>query len=412
MPDPSMHIPQAYALATGQAFNTTEKQVDDWGNTVRRQALRGDPFYLNPQGTNLLVSQILSRAFSNSQSTDHGNPSPEPKNGYYRSTQYFPAAYIPQAIGLRIGLWSKLSNDNTLQLARAVNFITYISLLGCAIFISPRGKIILTLVGLLPASVFMASSIMPDGLYIAVSSLIVALICRLLVDRNAISRSVFIVIVACSLWLLFSKVLYVIIALPLLLLPQNIIDIKKKISYSILLLASLILYLWWSAAYSGGFYAVNQKSNISNISLHPFTFCIMVTSNALKSTRNLAELPTVYTILFIIIITTIVAVSIYWLVHDYHECQNNSNAYLTLRYALIAATLFFIGMCAIYAFIALTWNNLADISIKKALQGLQGRYILPYIPLALFACVWRNANTSANSIQQRAITNIKVGDSQ
>ena len=383
LPDPTMHIPQTYALATGQVFNPTEFQTDEWGNHFRRQNLKGDSYYLEPDGNNSLLMNVISQIGKSNayHSEDNGS---QTVSGLYRSTQYFPASYIPQAVGMKIGMMLHMSHYKTLQMARGVNLLTFIAMVAFAIILLPRGKLLMLALGLLPMTVYTASSMMPDGLYFAASACMVAVAMYGLRSERRMSNGLYVFLIVISLWILLGKSLYLVAALPVLLLPKVVLSWKRKLGYVGVMCIGLVLYLLWSSAYSGGFFAANVADNKGYILHDPVHFVIVVLKNALHVYSELIIMPHGYWWVALAITVITVGSAVYGFVTDWKRERSN----FTVVYVASVVVSFFLGICAIYAFTALTWNDLSNMSQGIDLEGFQGRYILPLLPSAAFLSVW------------------------
>lgn len=98
---------------------------------------------------------------------------------YSTLATYPPVAYIPQAIG--VGL-SSLFTDKVIVLfytGRIVNLAVMIFLLWLAIRITPRGKLVIAIIGLMPMTLFVGASLSADAFTIGITALFAALLTRM-----------------------------------------------------------------------------------------------------------------------------------------------------------------------------------------------------------------------------------------
>ncbi len=183
MPDPNMHALGAYALASGQSFNETVPIRDEYGNERVAQVLEGEEsFLVLPECRNDLITTILSGGLANlydaqripqieasASSHDHIEIPFDLADvdgrdeGWGRSTQYFPLAWLPSAIGIKAAMTFGLSGYDAFQWGRVSNLIVYMGLMATAIALIPKMKPVLALLAIAPPAVFCASSLMCDG---------------------------------------------------------------------------------------------------------------------------------------------------------------------------------------------------------------------------------------------------------
>lgn len=91
---------------------------------------------------------------------------------------YGPAGYLPQAAAILTGRLLHLSVIHTFYLARLVNGAAFAVLGSLAIALCRRGKTLLLLLLALPMTGFLAASLSQDGLLIALSAVLAALLTR------------------------------------------------------------------------------------------------------------------------------------------------------------------------------------------------------------------------------------------
>ncbi len=94
-----------------------------------------------------------------------------------------PLAFLPQALGLRIGRFLHLSALGDLYLARLCNLVAAVFLLWLAIRIIPFGKTVLLIIGLLPMTIQQCASLSYDSLHIAACFLFIAYIMKLSISN-------------------------------------------------------------------------------------------------------------------------------------------------------------------------------------------------------------------------------------
>lgn len=90
------------------------------------------------------------------------------------SIAYPPLAYLPQALGIRIGIFFELSPLSLMYLGRLFNLMVWLTLAGLAVRRTPIFKWLLCLLALSPMSLFEAASLSKDPLINGASFLLIA----------------------------------------------------------------------------------------------------------------------------------------------------------------------------------------------------------------------------------------------
>jgi uncharacterized membrane protein len=122
----------------------------------------------------------------------------------FRNTAlYPPLTYAPQALAIVAGRAGGLSNLALMYLARLVNLAVFLLLMALAIRRFPRSPWFPAVVMLLPATMFLASSVSPDGVMVALCAVLV-------VETVRGDRPVW--LLATALWLGLTKPPYFLLA--------------------------------------------------------------------------------------------------------------------------------------------------------------------------------------------------------
>lgn len=403
IPDSDLHANSAYAFATGQILNPTYEETDQYGNQIKIQPITGDSIYLSRKGTqNALITDIIGNlAFvgsnvdpykKNQESVNNDSNTiitvPQSSVGN-RSNQYFPLIFLPQAIGVWIGIHTHAPPYTSWQLGRITNFIVYLLLFSLAIVLIPRGKFFLALIGCIPPTIFLASSLMADSLFISVSALFIALVFKAVGDNKAISRRIFISLVLLTVLLFFSKLVYVAEALLVLVLPRSILSTKRKIKFvGISMLISVPIYGLWSYFYAKTPAATNLQSNKDYIVHNTHQILRMIAKSIYYLYLRWKQLPPVFMYSsWAIIVATVIFIISTWYFSRYHAVAPKKHGFTTilgnLRYPLTAIIIAVVVLLLTYFSLLLTWTTLPPISYYAEIDGMQGRYLIPIIPLLL-----------------------------
>lgn len=391
-PDPNIHAYASYAVATGQIFNKTERRVDKQGNKIKIQHISGDSRFLDLQGChNALVVSILNETSSYDphieaqRAVDHlasGKEITLPSRTHpNRSNQYFPAIYLPQAIGIWIGLHTHQSPYQTWQLGRMSNLLLYIMLFSLAIAIIPRGKMFMAVIGALPHGMFIASSLMSDALFISLCAVFIALFMAITTRREQASRKEMIAISALTVLLFMCKIVYASLAILILVLPRRILSTKRKSLYlGVSAITAVVVYGTWSVLYSTTWADASISDNLRFMLHHPFRVLVTIAWNALREPLDLLRLGAP-SIMFVIIL------GLAWglLYHNSHlnpyKVTSTREFLSRYRYQITALLASLVLICLVYASMMMTWNSLPLMKIIDPIQGIQARYLEPFLPL-------------------------------
>lgn len=404
MPDPDLHVGTTYALATGQSFNHVETVHSADRGKIRLQILHGDSRYLNINqsgASNVLLDTELAGGASDETRFPAINPLAlqgtkqyNEQNALldsaerteitrpYRSNQYLFVQYIPQAIGMTIGLHTNAKPSKTFLLARISNFICYLLLFALAIAIAPAGKGLLALMGVLPVPVFCASGLMPDGNLCASIALFVAVSMRLMQSSKRLNVAQLIALIAGASLVAMNKYVYA----PIVLLPlfaSRAMSRKQRAIYmgsTIAIVAPVTL--WWQATHayicelSPGLY----EHNLKFFRAHMLKTVAGVTANVFITTFNCVRIDSVLVMTCIILLVAAV-----W---------SNGPRLMVSRNRVLAlnATVAFIIFCVLfltYFALFLTWTHMNTEVRMLAIGGMQNRYFYPLLPLLVIPFVYR-----------------------
>ena len=118
---------------------------------------------------------------------------------------YFPAIYLPQAIGLAVGKWAGWSLEKSYYLARFLALITATILILCAVNVYSPGVFALALLAI-PMTLFQLCSTGQDGIAIGLVMLVASLFMRITTDYEKIRRKHFITLCIATLILTTSRI--------------------------------------------------------------------------------------------------------------------------------------------------------------------------------------------------------------
>lgn len=204
----------------------------------------------------------------------------------------YSVSYIPSAIGILIARGLDLNFRHMFMLGKLFNLLMYVVLVTLAIRKTPYGKVLMTVVGMIPTMIFMAASYSYDPWVVGWSLLGYAYYIHVISDnRNDNNKSLIISAVCITIGCL-PKAVYFPLLIPLLFVGKKIIqnDKKRKIAKTavvfciMVLIGSFLLPMLMHGAGTGdvrGGADVNSAEQIRFILHHPVQY-FMIWLNFIK----------------------------------------------------------------------------------------------------------------------------------
>lgn len=322
------------------------------------------------------------------------------------ATNYTAVAYIPQILGAKIARALHLSFSNMLMLIKFMNLIVYLVVMAIAIKMTKVCKYALVCIALMPTSILQASSITYDGFVLCFVSLgVVLLINEIISDEEKINTKLLVAgMVAITVGSL-SKMVYAPLVMLALFIPNRKFSSKKSVIW--FKLGILAVCGWMLTTFvlptiasmispdvtatvdiRGG--DTNSGSQIGNIIGQPFNYAKELLSS-IFSFENFgisAETRDPYTIgnlmlmnyggtvvgpdKFAYVIMALIMILI---------CKNKEEKPLNVKTKLGVWGLIFIIVVLIWTAMYLAFTPVG----QKAIVGVQARYYLPILWLAIVA---------------------------
>ena len=393
IPDPDMHPLSTYALATGQSLNPVAKGKDTHGNTVKQQSIEGDSRLLTIPGfANVLIVESISRATQGDSSRETQQSADDVMADHIvvpdgthtnRSNAYFPLDYLPQAIGLKIAMLMNLRPYAQWQAARISNSILY-AIMGCiAIALLPRWKSLMALLLVIPPAAFVASSLMIDGMIVALSACMVAAA----EGKRVISLPYTAVLGVLAWALACEKPPYAFVSVAVLFLPSAVMTVRRKLEFvGIAAVLTGALYLPWSVLFGSSLAQVDVSHNVSVALSHP-VLTIGKIVHSMLFLGTFAYLPTWYVAMAAVLMVAWLAASVYTVKQHWTGRMTPALWVGRHRFLILALVIAAAEIAAFVLFVGLTWNDLASMSRFEVFEGIQGRYVLPILPVFLLGLV-------------------------
>ncbi|KAA8816510.1 DUF2142 domain-containing protein [Bifidobacterium callitrichos] len=299
-----------------------------------------------------------------------------------RATQYPLFGYIPQAIGLKIGLMLRLSPYVSMQLARLSNYLVCLTLFVISILLLPRAKMVMVVIAATPTVCFISSSVMLDGLMVALSAVITSFALHAANSDRSMTTGMFIGVIIIAALLCYIKAIYLVPLLLVFVLPEHVLSIKRKMCASLSLAIAFLSYILWSQKYSSMGYLANYSDNVSYVLQNPLRFIVCIIINVVADWRDLIpnDPSTIIIIAILVVMSMRPLLDMRYIDSVFHS-KSVFTVVLNHRYLIVSVVGVLLAWFLVYAFEALTWNDLPSIGAYGHLEGVQGRYILPLLPL-------------------------------
>lgn len=247
VPDAWAHLARAYAISQGQLVpHELSAQSPQFGMTP-----------LGIKGFNYVGSTLpkdVAMFAPDNKSTDILNlytlkrdTTPVLAN-YNTVSIYNPLSYAPQALSLLVGRTLGLSLYAGVVLASGVNFVLWLWMLTRSIKISPIGKWVIVVIGLLPMTIFLAPSISTDPLLIGTIILFFAYLAKLANDkRTNLTVKDVLPLILLSFVLSILKQTYFVLVFGVILLVHKFASKRQLyISLALCILPALVVVLTWT----------------------------------------------------------------------------------------------------------------------------------------------------------------------
>ncbi|MFT8704625.1 DUF2142 domain-containing protein [Bifidobacterium aquikefiricola] len=376
--DPKMHIPATYALATGQSFNETENVTTGYWHG-RQQLVHGDERVLNFDNYKSVIAENIG--FTSLAPDDargkqiHALNAVRPHDVTVstRSNQYLFFMYIPQAVGLKVGMMMRLHMSTAFLVARITNLLAFVFLIGLAIIVTPFGRGALATIGMFPIIVFISTTLMTDGTVVGFSALFVALTLRAFVRTKPLHNYQVACLIAIAVVLGLLKYAYA----PMILLPLLVygMSVSQKLTYiGVSAVVISAVAAWWQRCYA---YTPNPdmyEKFKPQIIHQPLRTLVLLLINDVVTTFNSIKGDTT-TMLSLLILVFVMIFTL--------RISNGLTRTPFLRVYLLCGVIVFAALTLVYLSLFLTWNfQNAPIGTWN-LNGVLPRYFYPLMPLIL-----------------------------
>ncbi len=303
----------------------------------------------------------------------------------FNSAVYFPVAFIPQAVALKIARKLDFRLLQSLQLASILNAAVCLLLVSLAIHLAAEGKYFIALVGALPMTLHQFASSSPDGILIAGSLLMFSLTITSLV-RSKVTLPTLIGVAALGALTAATKLPY----LPMALAALSILwwiewqSSKKRLRYLIACTAVIGISLLWTGISNAGSVRhssriqIDSGAQIAFLLSHPLEIPVIAFStlythlpsylSQIIGVLGWLDAPLPRAAYFILGFGLAVILAI-----------EGMPVKPLLRWIVLAG--FAASVAMIFVSLYLIWTPLGS---RGPIEGVQGRYFLPILPFLVF----------------------------
>ena len=308
-----------------------------------------------------------------------------------------PIVYAPGIIGITVGRVVGFSGMQTMQLGRLFNLFLFAFIVYWAIKKIPLGKIVIATLTLLPITVSLAASFSYDGLLIALAFLYIGWILDIIYNEKRLRVRDIAILSCCALMFGVNKIVYCLLLLLILLVPykKNRYPKASFVGMSACLGGSslmgiLVTQMGNLQAYSTDLSGLGRYS-FGYILENPLWFILSCFRSVLLYASDyiggmiglyMGQRGTYEITLQWAIVIAFLAVIIFGILNSSYRGE------IYNKKVKILGVLIFVGIFGLLFVIACTWNPLG----RQYFSGIQGRYLLPVLPLVLFCTVRKGNN--------------------
>jgi len=316
---------------------------------------------------------------------------------------YAPPSYLPQALGCLIGRMISNESVTIFYWGRLVNFLICGWLAYLAVKMIPFGKRLLLLVICMPMYLQQMVSLSSDAFINAMALVLIAYVLNFMQQEGPLKRKQLVVLMILSFLISLCKVVYLPLCFFILLIPSEKLGatVKKGHLYKIVCVTvSALLNLGWLLIGFGYMIefrpGVDTAAQISFILTHPFRYMgVLFTTIGTKIVDWLGTMVgakmcilNVYTCLIFVVLYILILV-----VEMIVQTQEEEN-FLTKKQGMICIGLFLLIFIITLTSLYAQWTAYQNPQI----EGFQGRYFIPILPLLALGMKKRAWNISEKQL--------------
>ena len=335
--------------------------------------------------------RLESNQYLNSHHNSSGIATSE---GSTVSSSFGNMLYLPMVLGFKIPNLLGLSFTTSLLLSRLTNLLLYTTIIYFAIKNIPICKRLLAFIALLPGSMFLASQFSLDALIIAFTFLGIALLIKMILSKGKISITDLITFILSMILASSPKGVYILILLFPLFLPKEKFKNKEQknlIALSLILIILLVISSFMvpmlldsvpsSDPRGGNVSALRQTLLLIE---QPISFLKIFLENMLGNfAYKLIGIETIGHFAYVGLISpsnlfylSLFMLTFFTFTDSYKQDEGN---HISTRMKLILLVIIITIISLIWLVFYLTFTPIGS----TVINGVQGRYFIPLLPLVL-----------------------------
>ncbi len=324
------------------------------------------------------------------------------------TARYSPAPYLPAAVAIWLGQRAGLTALEELYVGRVGTLVGYLLLVAAAVWLVPVHKWTLTLVALMPMSIFLAAAITADALSIAFALLAIAMILRLALRAESVDRRSLWWLGAVLLLVALAKPGYVLIALLFFLVPKDKFSDRRRCWWirAWMVGLPLAISIIWVLSVRGLYVplrpCVDMKAQACWMLANPWTYLKMMDTRindpylhlgiiAMLGWGTVHLAPAIY--------------KVYWggLLATAVLDGGQDEVRLPFLTRAVSVEVYFLVMAVIATLTYLTWHAVGE----RLMHGVQPRYCIPVLPLLLLP-LRSSAKVASSRFSRRLVPAVAI----
>ncbi len=380
--DEMQHFFKTYEVATGQFIT----DLNDEGKCIQKNVPKSFIELVNSKNEDGSIKiHDLPEKYELNLNMDEVTD----RYGFAGTRGYSPVVYIPQALGMFIGLKLNLKPLIIANLARIFGFVAWMIMCAYAIKIIPFKKEFLLILALLPANLTSAVTLSADTILNGITLVLIAKVLQVYHIVDKINIKDYLVLLGSSIIIGQCKMAYLPIIFICLLIPVKKYGNKKKyfIGNGIIIFLTLLGTYIWMKLVAYEYYGIGQTNEQQQwILTYPAYYIIVMFRTIIEYFNNLfcgiaagnnlyrarVQVPE-----FISLGLMACLIISLWI----KESKINLKIWKKILVICIMGAMSLLVLTAMY--ISATTIVTGQIG-TKIIEGLQGRYFIPIIILSVF----------------------------
>ncbi len=315
---------------------------------------------------------------------------------------YHGVSYLPQIVGLKIGMLCKLTPYCTAMLGRITGLIITVFLFAWGIYKLPKHKLFATIILLCPVVLSYAASFSADNMTLASVFLLISYVYYYMHTKEKIKKRHYILFAILTFIIAVSKIAYIPIIGIFIFLPKECFENNKRkwicaIGFIVL---GFITTIWWMRTAAISATGGDPTNTNTWIYTNPIGYLIVLFRTTISSAWDY--------------VSNMFA--------GHYLCHNQVNPYsiVPIAYIIIAVIAYFsdentdkttmykklisFGIIACSYVLISTAMYVYNTSFKSGtIMGVQGRYLVPLLFMLIFF-----ANSKKWNVQEHRLTNVAL----